>query len=225
MRLVASAEHSSLDWLAAFGYVADLGDGRGYTGGIIGFSSAASDMLALVQEYIGRSPDNVLAAYLPALRAVCGSASHAGLDPTIPGDWRAAAADPVFRQVQESERDRQYFEPAVVLGRQDGLRALGQFAYYDAAVTYGAAGMRRLRAAARLVAPAPAEGGNEVAYLDAFLDARVALIRTGAAHALARPLLIMKCAARFVRFGAAHFMINTGGRCQAGVPRRSRIQR
>jgi len=38
MELVGSAENSSLDWRAQYGYIEDIHDGRGYTGGIIGFT-------------------------------------------------------------------------------------------------------------------------------------------------------------------------------------------
>ena len=182
MQIVATAENSSLDWRAQFSYIEDIGDGRGYTGGIIGFTSGTSDMLMLVEEYTRRKPGNVLANYLPALRRVNGSASHAGLDPNYTSDWRSAAQDPVFRQAQEDERDRLYFNPAVNDAKGDGLRALGQFAYYDAAVMHGHSGMRRIRNAALRNARPPAQGGDEVAYLDAFLDARVAEMRTEAAH-------------------------------------------
>jgi chitosanase len=182
MELVSSAENSSLDWRAQFRYIEDIHDGRGYTGGIIGFCSGTSDMLAAVGEYTRREPRNVLAAYLPALRKVDGSASHAGLDPGFPAAWKAAARDPVFQRVQEDERDRMYFGPAVRLAEQDGLRALGQFAYYDAAVMHGLSGLRGIRANAMGRAPLPAQGGDEIAYLGAFLDARVAEMRTEEAH-------------------------------------------
>ena len=135
--LVSSAENSTLDWRAQFGYLEDIGDGRGYTGGIVGFCSGTSDMLAVVQEYNKRKPVNGLASYLPALRTVDGSDSHAGLDPGFPAAWTAAAPDPIFQKVQEDARDTMYFDPAVRLARSDGLRALGQFAYYDAAVMHG----------------------------------------------------------------------------------------
>ncbi|MGW0582794.1 chitosanase, partial [Streptomyces sp. NPDC002920] len=39
MKLVSSAENSSLDWKAQYKYIEDIGDGRGYTAGIIGFCS------------------------------------------------------------------------------------------------------------------------------------------------------------------------------------------
>jgi chitosanase len=182
LELVASAENSTLNWRQEFGYIEDIHDGRGYTGGIIGFCSGTSDMLAVVEEYTRREPNNPLAGYLGALRTVDGSASHAGLDPGFPAAWKAAAADPVFQQTQEYERDRMYFDPAVHLASQDGLRALGQFAYYDAAVMHGVSGLQGIRAAAMRKAAPPAQGGDEIAYLSAFLDARVAEMRTEEAH-------------------------------------------
>jgi chitosanase len=180
--LVSSAENSTLDWRREFGYIEDIHDGRGYTGGIIGFCSGTSDMLAVVEDYTRREPGNQLAAYLPALRKVDGSASHAGLDPGFPVAWKAAAADPVFQRVQEDARDRMYFLPAVRLAGQDGLRALGQFAYYDAAVMHGVSGLRGIRARAMGKAQLPAQGGDETTYLAAFLDARAAEMRTEEAH-------------------------------------------
>jgi chitosanase len=182
MELISSAENSTLSWRDEFGYIEDIGDGRGYTGGIIGFCSGTSDMLALVTEYTRRKPANQLARYLPALRTVDGSDSHAGLDPGFIAGWKAAAADPAFQKAQEDERDRVYFDPAVTLARSDGLRALGQFAYFDAAVMHGMSGLRSIRADAMNVAMTPKQGGDETVWLSAFLDARVREMQTEVAH-------------------------------------------
>ena len=186
MRLVSSAENSSLSWKAQYKYIEDIGDGRGYTGGIIGFCSGTHDMLALVELYAKRKPGNVLAKYLPALRAVDGSDSHAGLDPGFPADWATAAQDGTFQQAQNDERDRVYFTPAVRQAKADGLRTLGQFIYYDAIVMHGPGSdpmsFGGIRAAAMRKAKTPAQGGDEYAYLTAFLDARKAAMLTEEAH-------------------------------------------
>ncbi|WP_432994165.1 chitosanase [Dactylosporangium sp. CA-233914] len=186
MRLVSSAENSSLDWKAQYQYIEDIGDGRGYTAGIIGFCSGTGDMLELVERYTQRAPGNALAKYLPALRNVNGSASHTGLDPTFTNDWRTAATDPAFQQTQNDERDRVYFNPAVNQAKTDGLRALGQFIYYDAIVMHGPgtdpASFGGIRNAAMTKAKTPAQGGDETTYLNAFLDARVAAMKTEEAH-------------------------------------------
>ncbi|GAA0817267.1 chitosanase [Spirilliplanes yamanashiensis] len=182
MQIVSTAENSSLNWRAQFAYIEDIRDGRGYTAGIIGFCSGTSDMLQLVENYTRVSPGNVLAKYLPALRRVNGTASHDGLDPDYPADWRAAAQDPVFQRQQETERDNEYFNPSVSRAKQDGVRALGQFAYYDAAVMHGYSGMQSIRAAALRTAKPPAQGGDETAWLTAFFDARVVEMKKEEAH-------------------------------------------
>jgi len=186
MQIVSSAENSSLNWKAQYAYIQDINDGRGYTAGIIGFCSGTSDMLEVVQDYTQRSPNNVLAKYLPALKKVNGSDSHAGLDPNYTGDWKTAAADVIFQQSQDSVRDDTYFNPAVSQAKTDGLRALGQFAYYDAIVMHGpgnnGVSFGGIRKAAMAKARTPAQGGDETTYLNAFLDARVAAMKTEEAH-------------------------------------------
>jgi chitosanase len=186
MQIVSSAENSSLNWKAQYAYIQDINDGRGYTAGIIGFCSGTSDMLEVVQDYTRRSPNNVLAKYLPALKKVNGSDSHAGLDPNYTGDWKTAAADVIFQQSQDSVRDDTYFNPAVSQAKTDGLRALGQFAYYDAIVMHGpgndGGSFGGIRKAAMAKAKTPAQGGDEATYLNAFLDARVAAMKTEEAH-------------------------------------------
>jgi chitosanase len=184
MKLVSSAENSSLDWKAQYQYIEDIGDGRGYTAGIIGFCSG--DMLDLVELYTDRRPGNPLAPYLPALRRVNGTDSHDGLDPDFPEGWREAAQDAAFRRAQDDERDRVYFDPAVRQGKTDGLRVLGQFAYCDAIVMHGDGGdwtsFGNIRKRALRKAKPPAQGGDETAYLDAFLDARVWAMKQEEAH-------------------------------------------
>jgi chitosanase len=186
MQLVSSAENSSLDWKAQYKYIEDIGDGRGYTAGIIGFCSGTGDMLDLVELYAGQKPGNVLAKYLPALRKVNGTASHSGLDPNFTKDWATAAKDTVFQAAQNSERDRVYFNPAVQQAKTDGLRALGQFIYYDAIVMHGpgndSVSFGGIRKTAMKKAKTPAQGGNETTYLNAFLDARKAAMKTEDAH-------------------------------------------
>lgn len=186
MKLVSSAENSSLDWKAQYKYIEDIGDGRGYTAGIIGFCSGTGDMLDLVELYAQRKPGNVLAKYLPALREVDGSDSHQGLDPGFPADWRKAAQDAAFQQAQNDERDRVYFNPAVKQGKTDGIGVLGQFTYYDAIVMHGdgtdSTSFSNIRRRALTKAKPPAQGGDEVTYLNAFLDARVWAMKQEEAH-------------------------------------------
>lgn len=186
MQLVSSAENSSLDWRAQYGYIEDIGDGRGYTGGIVGVTSGTGDMLDLVQYYDTLRPGNALAKYLPALQSVNGSDSHAGLGAGFVRAWKAAAADPTFQTAQDNERDRIYFTPAVSQAKTDGLHALGQFMYYDALVMHGPGDDRLsfggIRAAALAHARTPAQGGDETTYLNAFLNARSAAMKADPSH-------------------------------------------
>ncbi|WP_394845088.1 chitosanase [Pendulispora brunnea] len=185
MQIVASAENSTLDWKSQYGYI-EVVDDRGYTGGIIGFCSGTGDMLDLVERYKSLKPGNILEKYLPALRKVNGTKSLEGLKPNYPKDWATAGKDPVFKRAQDNERDRVYFNPAVSRGKQDGLGALGQFMYYDAIVMHGNGGdslsFPSIRKNAMKKAKTPAQGGNEVAYLNAFLDARVKAMKAEPEH-------------------------------------------
>ncbi len=183
MALVSSAENSSTNWRAQYAYIEDISDNRGYTGGIIGFTSGTGDMLQLVQYYAQIKPsNNILAKYIPALEKVVGTASHEGLDPTFVADWKTAANDPLFEQAQDHMRDVMYFDPAVTLAKADGLGPLGQFIYFDAVVMHGSgntsASFMGIRATALENAKSPAQGGDETAYLNAFLDARKAAMLT-----------------------------------------------
>ncbi|SNX57739.1 chitosanase [Streptomyces sp. TLI_55] len=181
-QIVASAENSTLDWRTAYAYIEDIGDGQGYTAGVIGFCTGTHDLLTLVERYTKDHPDNGLARYLPALREVDGTDSHEGLDPGFTAAWKAEAKVEAFREAQDAERDRVYFDPAVRVAKLDGLGALGQFIYYDAMVFHGpgtdATSFYGLREAAMKKADPPSEGGSEEAYLSAFLDVRKAAMRT-----------------------------------------------
>jgi chitosanase len=180
-KLVASAENSTLDWRSAYGYIEDIGDGQGYTAGLVGFCTGTHDLLTLVERYTKAHPDNGLAAYLPALRKVDGTDSHEGLDPGFTAAWKAEAKLPAFRAAQDEERDRVYFDPAVRQAKLDGLGTLGQFIYYDAMVFHGpgndATSFHGLRERAIREADTPAQGGSEKAYLDVFLDIRRAAMK------------------------------------------------
>jgi chitosanase len=195
MQLVSSAENSSLDWRAQYGYIewnveSVPAENRGYTAGLIGFCSACGDMTALLEYYATLAPGNPLEAYIPAVRQQAalgmGRATRDGLGPEFVAAWRAAAADPLFRQAQDHQVDVGYFRPAVDQALADGLPVLGQFAYFDAMVMHGPgddpASFGGIRAAALRSAPAPAAGGDVRAYLGAFLDARRAAMLTEKAH-------------------------------------------
>jgi chitosanase len=186
MEIVSSAENSSLDWKAQYKYIEDIGDGRGYTAGIIGFCSGTGDMLELVQAYTDSTPGNPLAKYLPALKKVNGTDSHTGLGSAFESAWKQAAGTTAFQTAQNNERDRVYFNPSVNQAKSDGLGALGQFIYYDAIVMHGPGdtsdSFGGIRSAAIKKAKPPSQGGNETTYLNAFLDVRKKVMQQEEAH-------------------------------------------
>lgn len=189
--VVSSAENSTLEWEKQYGYLeydveGDEEENRGYTGGIVGFTSRTHDMLTLVEQYTAAKPDNPLEPYLPALRAVDGSSSRTGLGDDFVAAWKKAAQDPAFQAAQRDLADTMYYRPALRQALADGLRPLGQLAYADAIVVHGpgdgATDFGGIRATALRHATPPSRGGDERAYLEAFLDARVAAMRTERGH-------------------------------------------
>ncbi|WP_156723986.1 chitosanase [Streptomyces apocyni] len=181
LQLVSTAHGSALDWQEMYGSISDSGEGAGYCAGIAGFCSGTNDMLALVKAYTKEQPDNELASYLPALREVNGSDSHEGLDPDYPEAWADEAEKPAMRKAQDAALDRLYFKPAVRIAKIDGLGTLGQFMYFDAMLQHGPgadeSGFYSIRRAAMKKADTKAAGGDEKAYLEAFLDIRRDVIK------------------------------------------------
>lgn len=184
--LVASAENSSLDYQRQYRYIEDIGDGRGYTAGIIGFTSGTGDLLKVVTRYQKLAPNNRLVKYLPALRRANGHATHRGLGPDFVRDWRRAAQDRRLIQAQNDLVTQMYLRPAVRAAQEDGLSPLGQYIYYDAMVVHGpgagATSFGGLRRAAKQRAKTPRQGGPAKTYLQTFLTVRAKVMRQEAAH-------------------------------------------
>ena len=189
LRLASTAENSTQDWTTAYHYVEDIDDGRGYTGGLIGFTSGTGDMLTLLRSYCDLAPTNPLARYVPALERIMAAPedarvrlSHQLLDPTFVPDWRAAAAEPAFRRAQLDERERVYWRPALEAALRDGVGPLGLAIYYDISVNHGPGddweSFGGILATAAHDARPPARGGDEATYLRAVVDARVAVLRS-----------------------------------------------
>lgn len=122
-----------------YGYVENLHDGRGYTLGRAGFTTATGDALDVVEAFTVRRPANPLARFLPALRRLAATESDdvsvlVGFDAV----WRGLAGDPDFDAAQDSVTDRLYYRPAMAYADDLGLKtALGRFVLYDAIVQHG----------------------------------------------------------------------------------------
>lgn len=184
--LVSSAENSTLDYQDQYAYIEDIGDGRGYTAGIIGFTTGTGDLIEVVEEYAALKQDNVLEKYLPALEEVIGTDSHDGLGEAFEADWRRACEDSEMITAQDKIVDTMYLSPAVEYASEDGLSVLGQYIYYDALVVHGPGededSFNGIRKSAMKECSTPANGGSEEQYLLAFLDARTLIMLKEEAH-------------------------------------------
>jgi chitosanase len=169
-----------------YAYVEDIHDGRGFTAGRAGFTTATGDALEVIALYTMRVPANPLATYLPRLRALASSESGSvvGLD-GFAAAWVTASRDAAFRSAQDDVEDRLYFVPA--MKRADTLHLtlpLARAAIYDAIIQHGegddADGLPALLArTAKSASGTPASGVDEKKWLEAFFTVR----RADLAHA------------------------------------------
>lgn len=185
--LVSSAENSTTNYHRQYGYIEDIGDGRGYTAGIIGFTTANGDLRQVIQRYVHLNPNhNALKPYLPALKSAVGSSTHHGLGRPFIKAWHQAAKDPQLTQAENYILDAECLNPVLRAAKQDNLSPLGQYIYYDAMVVHGPgkdkSSFGGIRRQAKRLAKTPRQGGNETHYLQAFLKARTPIMRQEAAH-------------------------------------------
>jgi chitosanase len=171
-QITSTFENATLE--LQYDYAENIGDGRGITAGRAGFTSATGDLLRLVRGYTEMKPDNPLAPYIPALEAVEGTDSEAGLEGFIDA-WAEAAADPDQRRLQDDLVDELYFTPAMTLADEVGLDTpLGQAIMWDTMIQHGAGGENGTRVIIEETQDTVGTpDGDEAAWLDAFLDARL----------------------------------------------------
>ncbi|OZJ02543.1 hypothetical protein BZG36_04499 [Bifiguratus adelaidae] len=130
----------------AYSYVQDLGDGRGYTSGRIGFTTGTNDAYAVVKAYVKARPkNNPLARYLRELARLSAlpfcsleRAKVTGLK-GYPAAWKqAACTDKMFRDVQDRALNATYFEPSMRFAAMVGLTTnLGKAIFYDTIIQHG----------------------------------------------------------------------------------------
>src|SRR3954451_12985955 len=98
-KLISEFENSTP--VIQYCYVVALDDGRGYTVGRAGFTTATGDLLEVAEMYTDEVPDTPLAALLPRLRdAARGDGSTDGLE-ALPQAWRDTCKDPRQRAIQD----------------------------------------------------------------------------------------------------------------------------
>lgn len=188
LALTSTAENATTDWQSSYTYIEDINDGRGYTGGIVGFCSGTGDMLSLVEYANTLQPNNILTPYIPKLQQIMNASysnrpalSHSLLDPSYSQDWHTAGNTSWFRQAQRDKRDEVYWTPAFLQAKADGLSALGLAMYYDVSVNHGpgsdSESFGGIVNTAKSNATPPSQGGDEKTYLRAIIAARDAVLK------------------------------------------------
>jgi chitosanase len=176
-KLISEFENSTP--VIQYCYVEALDDGRGYTVGRAGFTSATGDLYEVARLYTRAVHDNPLRELLPRLRelAESGSGSIEGLE-DLPAAWRETCRDKRQRRIQDRVVDREYYRPAVRHWRKLRLRRpLSLGAIYDAEIQHGGgpdhdgvpAMLRRARKRAH---GTPRSGVSERRFLRAFIRVR-----------------------------------------------------
>jgi chitosanase len=185
-QMTSTAENSTNDWTEDYGYIVDYDDDRGYTGGLVKFSSATGTMLALIQQYAVEKPtSNTLSGYIPGLQACVDvgvgagatAAAEANLGTAFKTAWTAAAtADPIFRKVQRDRRKAMYWDDALVQALADGVGPAGLAIYYDISRDHGPGAHSEafggILSYVRARNTKPGAGGNETTWLNAIVDRR-----------------------------------------------------
>jgi chitosanase len=180
-KLVSQFENSTS--VIQYCYVAALDDGRGYTVGRAGFTSATGDLLEVAELYTNAVPENPLADLLPRLRelAAANDGSTDGLE-RLPQAWADTCHDKRQRRIQDGVVDKEYYNPAVRHWRKLGLRRpLSLAAIYDAEIQHGDGedpdGVpAMLKRAAKRAQGTPKTKVSEPKFLRAFIHVRRATL-------------------------------------------------
>jgi chitosanase len=187
--LTCCAENSQTSF--AYNYAENIGDGRGITFGIIGFTSGTYDGTMLLERVREIEPANALVKYLPAFKAIdaaphgadgC-SADTAGLAGFIK-DFEAHGKDAAVKRAQLEKLNTLYWEPALRQAESVGLKsALAVGELYDACVNHGESGndtdmglKQLIEKASAAAGGTPLSGIDEKAWLKAFLSMRRAYL-------------------------------------------------
>lgn len=108
-----------------YGYCEDIGDGRGYTCGIAGWTTANSDY------------QNIVHGYGPLAKFTSTSKFKLWLTGFVSA-WKKAALDPAFCALQDTVQDSEYFQPAIQLGLNYGFKMpITQLILCDTAIQHG----------------------------------------------------------------------------------------
>jgi chitosanase len=162
---------------ASYSTCSILTDGAGISYGKHQATDRAGSLDKIVDLYIqqGGKHGEELKQFLPKLSAN----ESAKVDPKSPPSWakylmgvlKEAGKDPVMQAAQDAIFDSCYWAPAVGHAVNIGLTtALGHLVVYDTCIHSGPGGVAVIRA--RFPQASPANGGDEKAWITAYISAR-----------------------------------------------------
>ncbi|AMR51614.1 MULTISPECIES: chitosanase [Bacillus] len=162
-----------------YGYVEALDDGRGYTCGRAGFTTATGDALEVVEVYTKAVPNNKLKKYLPELRRLAKDESDdiSNLK-GFASAWRSLGNDKAFRAAQDKVNDSLYYQPAMKRSENAGLKtALAKAVMYDTVIQHGDGDdpdsfYALIKRTNKKMGGSPKDGTDEKKWLNKFLDVR-----------------------------------------------------
>ncbi|ORX94007.1 lysozyme-like protein, partial [Basidiobolus meristosporus CBS 931.73] len=120
-----------------YAFCENIGDGRGYTCGSVGFSTGTSNALTVIEEYRSRGGKSELFQYIPELQRLATSN-----DCSVPrGDisklkgfpeiWQKDSCQILFRTVQDEMADYLFFLPSMKIASDVGIKTnLGKAIFY-----------------------------------------------------------------------------------------------
>ncbi|MFL6976454.1 chitosanase [Bacillus inaquosorum] len=162
-----------------YGYVEPLDDGRGYTCGRAGFTTATGDALEVVEVYTKAVPNNKLKKYLPELRRLAKEESDdiSNLK-GFASAWESLGNDKDFRAAQDAVNDSLYYQPAMKRSDHAGLKtALARAVMYDTVIQHGDGDdpdsfYALIKRTNKKAGGSPKDGIDEKKWLNKFLDVR-----------------------------------------------------
>jgi chitosanase len=161
-------------------------DGCGFKAGWASFCTARGDLFTVVSQYTDAVPANALRRYLPVLQKLGETHSDdtGQLGDAFANDWRTAAADRRFDEVQLRVGHELFLTPALAIANQLNIRSsLGAEDLFDTALMMGPSssdcdGLPKLITESIIEASGtPASGIPEQTFLTAFNKIRLKHLR------------------------------------------------
>jgi chitosanase len=165
-----------------YDYVEALGDGRGFTCGIIGFTTSDGDCQSLFERYRELVPLNILEKYIPILQMLQDSnEKKAGSTKELTqlgfeADFKKACADPLFRQAQRDMRKKTYYDPAckIAINMMPAPSWILLLYLYDACIQHGETGPDSMTEMAYNASMYSIKNG--IGFLEAFAKVRTKVL-------------------------------------------------